>query len=152
MEDIYKNIYDSIQLKPIIPKKTYPLNKDYIKNYLDNSDSNYRIILKKLFENTKHISYRTFKFILYNNFKELIHYCKKNNIKVISLYLDRIDNNDITKKSNFWVSQHFYQYLRKRKIDIKLNIIYNYKDIQYLDDNEFILILDDCSLIESICC
>ena len=51
MEDIYKNIYDSIQLKPIIPKKTYPLNKDYIKNYLDNSDSNYRIILKKLFEN-----------------------------------------------------------------------------------------------------
>ncbi len=115
MEEIYKNIYDSIQLKPVIPKKSYPLNKEYIKNYLDNSDSIYSLILKKLFENTKHISYKTFKFVLYNNFRELVHYCKKNGIKVISLYLDKIDFNDITNKSNFWVSQHFYHYLKKKK-------------------------------------
>jgi len=64
MEFFYKNIYDCIQLKPVIPIKSYPLNKEYIKNYLDNSDSNYVLILKKLFDNTKHISYRTFKFVL----------------------------------------------------------------------------------------
>ena len=30
MEESYKRIYDSIQKQPIIPKKTYPLNKDNI--------------------------------------------------------------------------------------------------------------------------
>ena len=145
MEDSYKYIYDNIQVKPIIPKKTYPLNKDNIKLYLDNSNEKFVPILKKLFDNTTHISYKVFKFILYNNFRELIYYCKKRNIKVISLYLDKIDYSNITQKSNFWVAQHFYEYLKKKKINIKLNIIYNYKDIKYLDDGEFILILDDCS-------
>jgi hypothetical protein len=145
MEEEYKFIYDSIQLKPVIPKKTYPLNKENIKLYLESSNPEFVPILKKLFSNTTHISYKTFKFVLYNNFRELIHYCKKRNIKVISLYLDKIDGYNITYKSNFWVAQHFYQFLKKKKIDIKLNIIYNYKDIQYLDENELILILDDCS-------
>ena len=140
-----KKIYDSLQLKPIIPKKTYPLNKDYIKKYLENSNPEHRDILQKLFDNTKHISYRTFKFVLYNNFRELIHYCKINKIETILLYLDKIDADDITEKSNFWVAQHFYQYLKKNKINIKINIIYNSNDIKYLPDNSFILILDDCS-------
>ena len=130
-----KKIYDSLQLKPIIPKKTYPLNKDYIKKYLENSNPEHRDILQKLFDNTKHISYRTFKFVLYNNFRELIHYCKINKIETILLYLDKIDADDITEKSNFWVAQHFYQYLKKNKINIKINIIYNSNDIKYLPDN-----------------
>jgi hypothetical protein len=145
MEEAYKNIYDSIQLQPAIPIKSYPLNKSNVKRYLESNNPKYQPILKKLFDNTKYISYKTFKFVLYNNFKELVHYCMKNKIDVISLYLDKIDYNKITTKSNFWIAQHFYHYLKKRKINIKLNIIYNYADIQYLNDNEFILILDDCA-------
>lgn len=140
----YKKIYDKIQQKPIIPKKTYPLNKENIKKYINACPLRYRYILQKLFDNTKYISYRTFKFVLYNNFKEFIYYCKIKNIKKISLYLDNIDYNNITLKSNFWVSQHFYQYVKKNNINIKINIIYNKYDIKYLDPEELILILDDC--------
>ena len=141
----YKEIYDKIQEKPIIPKKSYPLNQEKVKEYLENTEESIRPILKKLFDNTTHISYQTFKFILYNNFKELIRYCKIRNIGVISLYLESIDYDNIIQKSNFWVAQHFYQYLKKNKINIKLNIIYNSDDIKFLDDDELIVILDDCS-------
>ena len=123
MDETYKKIYESLQKKPVIPKKTYPLNKVNIKKYIDtiaSIDINNVSIFEKLFANTKHISYRTFKFVLYNNFRELINYCKTNGIKTIALYLDKIDRKDITKKSNFWVSQHFYQYLKKNKINIKI--------------------------------
>ena len=144
-KETYKDIYDKIQEKPIIPKKSYPLNQEKVREYLKNTEESIRSILKKLFDNTTHISYRTFKFVLYNNFKELIHYCKVRNIGVISLYLASIDHNNITHKSNFWVAQHLYQYLKKNKINIKLNIIYNMNDIKYLDEKDLILILDDCS-------
>jgi hypothetical protein len=141
----YKNIYEKIQLIPIIPKKTYTLNKENVEKYINATEIKYRFFLRKLFDNTKHISYKTFKFVLYANFRELIYYCKVKKIKKITLYLDEVDFNNIIYKSNFWVAQHFYHYLKKYNINIKLNILYNLKDLEYLDDNEFILILDDCS-------
>ena len=144
MENII-TIYEKIQLIPVIPKKTYTLNKENVEKYINATDIKYRFFLRKLFDNTKHISYKTFKFVLYANFRELIYYCKVKKIKKITLYLDQVDFQNIIYKSNFWVAQHFYQYLKKYNINIKLNILYNLKDVEYLDDNEFILILDDCS-------
>jgi hypothetical protein len=145
MEDQYNYIYDNIINKPIIPKKSYPLNSDYIKKYLSKSDKSDRLYLKKLFEITRHISYRTFKFVLYNNFKELINYCKINGITTISLLLLNIENVEITYKSNFWVAQHFYHYLKNKKVNIKLNFIVDKECLNYIDKNHLILILDDCS-------
>ena len=144
-EDIYKKIYDSIKTTPYIPSISYPLNQTNIKRYLDATDVRYRHILKKLFDNTIHISYDKFQTSLYIQFESFIKYCNDNTITQISLFLDNIDKNDITQKSNFWVAQHFYQYLKTNNIKIKINIIYNKKDIQFLNDRELILILDDCS-------
>ena len=140
-----KRIFDALKQKPVVPNNTYPLNQTNIKQYINASDELLRGILTKIFKNTKHISYKTFKFILNNNFKEFLHYCKKNQIKSITIYLDTIDFKNITAKSNFWVAQHFYQYIKNKDIDFKINIFYDYNDIEYLDDNELILILDDCA-------
>ena len=144
-----KFIYTNLIKNPIIPKKSYPLNKQKIKDYLINTEESIRPILKKLFDNTKYISYRLFKFALYNNFRELIHYCKINNIDTITLYLGDIgyegDNSKILHKSNFWVSQHFYQYLISRKVKINLDIITTREQFNMLDDNHLLLILDDCA-------
>lgn len=98
-----------------------------------------------MFINTKHISYKTFKFILHNNFKEFLYYCNVNNITSITLFLDNIDIAKITLKSNFWVAQHFYQYIKSINVNIKIKIIYNNDDIQYIANNELILIIDDCA-------
>jgi hypothetical protein len=145
-----KFIYTNLIKNPIIPKKSYPLNKEKIKDYLINTEESIRPILKKLFDNTKYISYRLFKFALYNNFRELIHYCKINNINTIKLFLADIGDADITdtkitRKSNFWVSQHFYRYLISKKVKIKLEIITNPDSLLIDNDNQLILILDDCS-------
>jgi hypothetical protein len=138
-------IFDALNQKPLIPLKTYPLNQANIKRYIEASAPELREVLNKIFKNTKHISYKTFKFILNNNFKEFLHYCNVNNITSVILFLDNINFNKITSKSNFWVAQHFYQYIKNKNINLNIKIIYNYTDIQYLDNNELILIIDDCA-------
>jgi hypothetical protein len=143
-----KLILKKIVSNPIIPKKSYPLNQEKVKEYLENTDISIRPIIKKLFDNTKHISYKSFKIVLYQNFRELINFCKINKIDTIILFLADIGDygdSKITRKSNFWVAQHFYQYLIAKKVNINLEIITNPDKLYDTDPNHLILILDDCS-------
>ena len=145
-QELYRKIYDSIKTPPYVPSISYPLNKTNIESYLASYNSEaIRHILRILFNNTIHISYNTFQTSLYTQFESFINYCKNKNITKISLYLDNVDENAITQKSNFWVAQHFYQYLKTNNIKLKINIIYNKENIKFLNNKELILILDDCS-------
>lgn len=144
--EIYTIIFNSLYEKPKVPKKSYPLDKEKIKEYIDTAPEETKSVLTKLFKNTIHISYKTLKFILTQNFKELIFYCKKNNIKKISIYLNNTNHSYIIYKSNFWIIQHFIKFIRDNSIDdFFIDFIYNKDDIKYLDtDNRLILLLDDC--------
>ena len=79
-------VYNKLLEIPLIPNKTYPLNKKYIETYLKELGENIRPIIKKIFDNTKHISYQKFKFILNINFKEFIDYYNINKIKNVYLF------------------------------------------------------------------
>ena len=142
-------IYNKLLERPLIPNKSYPLNLDNIQKYLAEIREDVRPIIKKIFEKTKHVSYKTFKFILNANFKEFIHYCSINNIKNVYLFFRSYDDEseipDIFKKSNFWIAQHFIQYIKKYKIDLNVLIIYNKEDSYFIKTNEIILVLDDCA-------
>ena len=48
-------------------------------------------------------------------------------------------------KSNFWIAQHFYQYVKNMKIDINIIIIYDTFDVINLTKDHVILVLDDCA-------
>jgi len=142
-------IYNKLLERPLIPNKSYPLNLDNIQKYLAEIREDVRPIIKKIFEKTNHVSYKTFKFILNANFKEFIHYCSINNIKNVYLFFRPYDDEseipNIFKKSNFWIAQHFIQYIKKYKIDLNVLVIYNKEDFYFIKTNEIILVLDDCA-------
>ena len=133
---------EALNTQPLIPAKSYNLNKQYVKLYIEGSNEEIKDELEKFFKITRHVSYKTFKFLLYNNFREFIHYCKTNKVREITLYLGKIDINNIKEKSNFWVAQHLYQYIKQRKINIEIKIVLDFKKIK---DGDTVLILDDCS-------
>jgi hypothetical protein len=143
---IYTKIFNSLYIKPKVPKKSYPLDKEKVIEYINASPDEFKSVLTKLFNNTIHISYKTLKFILTQNFKELIFYCKKNNIKTISIFLDNTSKKQIIYKSNFWIIQHFIKFIKDNSIDdFVIDFIYKKEDIIYLDsNNRLILLLDDC--------
>ena len=136
-------IIKALNIKPIVPNKTYNLKSDSVKEYIEASNPEIKDYLEKFFKITKHVSYKTFKFLLYNNFREFLHYCVLNNVNEITIYLGKIDYQNITQKSNFWVAQHFYQYLKKkRNLNINIRVVLDFNKIK---DNDTVLILDDCS-------
>lgn len=144
--EIYTKIFNSLYINPKVPKKSYKLDKEKVIEYIDASPDEIKNVLTKLFDNTIHISYKTLKFILTQNFKELIFYCKKNNITTLSIFLDYTTKYNIIHKSNFWIIQHFIKYIKDNSIsDFFIDFIYNKQDIYYLDtNNRLILLLDDC--------
>jgi hypothetical protein len=140
------DVFKELQKKPIIPNKSYPLNKDNVKIFLSELKEPKKSLAEIIFKNTKHVSYKMFKYILKFNFKEFIHYCRVHNIKSVVLFLGQEEiNKKSIKKSNFWVAQHFYQYVKKLEIDIEILIIYNKDDILNLTKDQIVLVLDDCS-------
>jgi hypothetical protein len=140
------DVFKELQKKPIIPNKSYPLNKDNVKAFLSELKEPKKSLAEIIFKNTKHVSYKVFKYILNSNFKEFIHYCRVHNIKSVALFLGQEEiNKKSIKKSNFWVAQHFYQFVKKFDIDIEILIIYNKDDIANITKDQIVLILDDCS-------
>lgn len=138
--------------------KTEELNNEYL-NRDDVIKANINSIppldikkdLQDFFKATEYVSYRKFKFILEQNFKELITYCKKNNITKINVLLPiGIDYNlkdfdeEYKQKSQYWLLQHLYQYIFKNKIkDITLIPLLIFDN--NIDDNSFVLVMDDAS-------
>jgi hypothetical protein len=139
-----EHIYKLLHNKPIVPNKTYPLNKEKVNKFLSKLNIHKKEFAKIIFKHTKHISYKDFKFILNDNFKEFIDYCYINNIKSIALFLGQKKiNKKSIYKSNFWIAQHFYQYIKNIKIDF--NIIYDKNDVMNLTENHTVVVFDDCA-------
>lgn len=169
---ILHKIKQFIKSKPLKPQ-THKINKEKLKTFINRTEElnneylnrNYVIEaninlkppldiqkdLKDFFKATQHVSYRTFKFILEQNFKELIIYCKNNKITKINVLLPISPNFDLRKfeenysqKSQYWLLQHLYQYITKKKIkDIVIIPKLNFDNI--IDDDSFILVIDDAS-------
>jgi len=145
-ENQYRRIYDKLQKKPNIPKETYPLNKINIQKYLDNVKDPKKTIVDKIFKHTRHISYKTFTSVLIERFKEFINYCKTQNIKSVVIYFDDIMNIDLsTGSTRFWVIQHFIQFIKNENIELELFIIYDKNEIKYIQENQLVVIMDDCA-------
>ena len=106
-------IYDKLNNEPLIPKKTYPLNKTNVEKYIAEFDDEFKPIIQKIFDKTIHVSYKKFKFLLNSNFKEFINYCNVNKIKNVYLFFDITDLH-LLHKSNFWIAQHFIQYINQK--------------------------------------
>ena len=171
---ILARIANIIKVKPVKPQ-THKIDKEKLKTFINKTEElnneyvnkdivikaninsipplDIRKDLKDFFKATQHISYRKFKFILQENFKELITYCKKNNITKINVLLPISPNFDLRKfeenysqKSQYWLLQHLYQYITKKKIkDIVIIPTLNFDNIATTDDNSFILVIDDAS-------
>lgn len=109
--------------------------------------------LKDIFNSTLYVSYYKFKFALKQNFKELFQYCKKNNIKKINVLLNTPQFNhyeydkymkSFREKSQIWMLQHLYLYMKNKKIK-DIEIYPNLNLDEKMDDNSFVLVLDDAS-------
>jgi hypothetical protein len=148
---------DKDKLKLFIDK-TEELNNEYLnRDYVIKANINsippldIRTDLTDFFNATQHISYRTFKFILEQNFKELLIYCKKNNITKINVLLPVSPDYSLKKfegiykqKSQYWLVQHLYQYIIKKKIkDIAIIPLLMFDNS--IDDDSFVLVMDDAS-------
>jgi hypothetical protein len=118
-----------------IPLLSYPLDNIKIDNYLKNIPDDIKLIITKILNNTKHISF--------NEFIENIKICIdkfENNINgsdfILYIHNPTKHMDVIEKKSNYWVSQIVYSLLRKKP----LKIINDINDINH----NHILICDDC--------
>ena len=58
-----EHIFKQLQMKPIVPNKTYPLNKENIKIFLSKLQSPKKEYAELIFKYTTHVSYKVFKFI-----------------------------------------------------------------------------------------
>ena len=151
------------ELNNFINKSEEKENEYYKKEHFKNSliyrllrnpeKSNIRNDLKDFFKHSVHISYNKFKYVLEQNFKELFQYCRKNNIKKINVLLNtsqfnHYDYNKYMKgfkeKSQIWMLQHLYLYMKNKKIN-DIEIYPNLNLEEKMDDNSFVLVLDDAS-------
>tara|TARA_Y100000389_G_scaffold103596_1_gene100489 strand:+ start:3341 stop:4597 length:1257 start_codon:yes stop_codon:yes gene_type:complete len=151
------------ELNNFINKSEEKENEYYKKEHYKNSliyrllknpkKSNIKSDLKCFFKHSLHISYNKFKFVLEQNFKELFQYCIKNNIKKINVLLNTPITNyydydnyikSFKEKSQIWMLQHLYLYMKNKKIN-DIEIYPNLNLNENMDDNSFVLVLDDAS-------
>tara|TARA_B100001778_G_C18603678_1_gene638599 strand:- start:505 stop:1764 length:1260 start_codon:yes stop_codon:yes gene_type:complete len=134
--------------------KTEHYKKSLIYRLLQNPQkSNIKNDLKEFFKHSLHISYNKFKFVLEQNFKELFQYCRINNIKKINVLLNTPQLNQyeydkymksFKEKSQLWMLQHLYLYMKNKKIN-DIEVYPNLNLDENMDDNSFVLVLDDAS-------
>jgi len=134
--------------------KTEHYKKSLIYRLLQNPQkSNIKNDLKDFFKHSVHISYNKFKYVLEQNFKELFQYCVKNNIKKINILLNTPQFNhyeydkymkSFKEKSQIWMLQHLYLYMKNKKIN-DIEIYPNLNLDETMDNNSFVLVLDDAS-------
>ena len=134
--------------------KSEHYKKSLIYRLLRNPEkSNIKNDLQDFFKHSLHISYTKFKFVLEQNFKELFQYCKINNIKKINILLNTplLNSYEYEKymktykeKSQIWMLQHLYLYMKNKKIN-DIEIYPNLNLDEEMDNNSFVLVLDDAS-------
>ena len=121
-----------MNLKP----NKHNINNDNLKQWLDKSDANIKLIANEFILKTTYISYNIFKKYLKKTFLEMLKTLQPSTLQFLILS----DNVKVSfeNKSGFWVYQHILEYIGK----YNHKIITNIKDVDY---NLPIIIIDDAS-------
>jgi len=122
------------------------LDKKQIKKFIEASDKDVRNIVKKIFDNTIHISFEKFINRLNLNIYHLISIVDVDRPLFIYLGNKHIyeDEDPIKQKSNYWLYlylQNFIEYITNNR---KLIILVNESNINLLVENDIIVLIDDC--------
>ena len=110
----------------------HSLNKKQVEKYINACDLETRPILRKIFDNTSHISYENFIQQLNKNLKKLATLTKELFIYVSMGYSD---------KSNYWIYLYIRDYFEKNYPSHNLELIQNLKNNK---NGDFIILVDDC--------
>jgi len=121
--------------------------------------------LQKFFHVSRHITYAMFLSQLHRCFDQLIEAAERRSTRTLVLPMPFYDTQlqDVSKttgKSNFWVAQHLYQYLKKRESDLALEVTFGNErpffgapDAGYsTTGGDFFVILDDASYTSNQLC
>jgi len=142
---------------PILKKKLNPFNdyKKYILSYninkiranefINKCDISVRPIVKKIIDNTTHISFETFYLYLLKNIRALLN--EYLNLKKI--FFKFKNQNSYSKKSNFWISSLvkdiiIYECEKRKRKEIEIIYISSFFDDERIEENDVILLIDDC--------
>jgi len=124
----------------------YPLDhsfdKEAVKKFIEASDVSVRDIVKKIIDNTDHISFEKFLMRLNSIIKELLDIVEKDKKTVVYCFLGE-SLVKVKNKSNYWIYIYVLNYIEKKtngKVNVKL--IDNIDLIQ--EDNAKIILIDDC--------
>jgi hypothetical protein len=129
-------IIDKLKFKTNIKvPMDHSLNKKQVEKYIQASDLNTQPILRKIFDNTKHISFEVFIKELNKNIEDLISTMKDN--KDIYFYISFVYKN----KSNYWIFLYIQDYLKFYHKDYVIHII---QDLNNNKNGDFIVFVDDC--------
>ena len=111
----------------------YKLNKNNVKEFVENSDKEVVSIVKKIIKNTKYIKNGVFFKHLKKNIKSLFEKIKYH--KSIYIFVDEYDK----KRSNYWLYTHLKKILKVELIPV------NYQsDLSMLKKDDYVIFIDDC--------
>jgi len=141
---------------PILKKKLNPFNdyKKYILSYninkiranefINKCDISVRPIVKKIIDNTTHISFETFYLYLLKNVKALL----DEYLNLKRIFFKFKNQSSYTKKSNFWISSLvkdiiMYECEKRKRKEIEIIYIITFYT-EKIKENDVILLIDDC--------
>jgi len=113
----------------------HSLNKEQVKKYINACDLEVRPVIKKIFNNTVHISFEVFIKNLNKNIKDLINVTSKT--KKIYFYIDEF----FKEKSNYWVYKYVKNYIKYNYPDYDIFIIDN---LDKSKTGDYIVFVDVC--------
>lgn len=140
------------------------------KHFTTPAENDFRVVtlpesLEIFFDATRHITYSEFLSQLHRCFDQLVEAAERRSAQTLILPMPHYDQSlqDVSKttgKSNFWVAQHLYQYLRKHKKNIILQVTFGSErpcfgaqDAGYCTSGrDFFVILDDASYTSNQLC
>jgi len=118
-----------------------------VDKFINSSDKSIQSIVKKIIDNTLHISFEYFLLGLYNIFKKFLKNIKENKLYIkdkkgkcrpIFIFIDNKSTN-YKEKSNYWLFTLFKTYFK----DLKIVTINSFTDSKLLS-NDIIVFIDDC--------
>lgn len=113
----------------------HSLNREQVKKYINACDLEVRPIIKKIFNNTVHISFEEFIKNLNKNIKDLLNLTNKS--KKIFFYI----NEFFKEKSNYWVYKYVKNYIKYNNPDYNIFVIDN---LNKNKNGDYIVFVDDC--------
>lgn len=112
------------------------LNKSNIAKFIEQANSETKPIISKIIKNTMYITINKFLHIFLRNLKAFLRNYKK---KVLYIFIE--NRKGFKEKSNYWL----YEYIKEILPTYKINLISDYyDDLSKLDENDYILFIDDC--------